>query len=283
MTINAALEFEFVTNQQKFIIATLAFIVIVIFALMGLFAVVLIRTSRPNALAVQAAVTEQPISAPQPVPSATPSAPPPATITPAETAPPTPTSTRVVTQTVLPTPSPTPANCLDDITNFQASGVITNEEIRNFLSETLPHHHLDNCQGIRYVAQTSSVHSVPATGRFTPLFRQISVYRTPTDFQSREIILATLVHEVGHNIHHNIRIDDWDMAVRWTELNQASLGQFNVEGLGFVSDYARTNEYEDFAETYRVYVYQPEVLLFYNPDKYEYMRQVVFAGREYNP
>jgi hypothetical protein len=53
--------------------------------------------------------------------------------------------------------------------------------------------------------------------------------------------------------------------------------------LGFVSDYARTNEYEDFAETYRVYVYEPEVLRFYNPDKYEYMRQVVFDGREYNP
>jgi hypothetical protein len=82
-----------------------------------------------------------------------------------------------------------------------------------------------------------------------------------------------VTHEVGHNVHYNLRIDNLEVASQWTELHQ--------QDAGFVSDYARTNEYEDFAESYRVYVRQPELLQLYSPVKYEFMRLEVFAGQEY--
>ena len=52
---------------------------------------------------------------------------------------------------------------------------------------------------------------------------------------------------------------------------------------GFVSEYARTNQYEDFAESYKAYVRDPELLQFMNPEKYVFMRDEVCVGQEYPP
>ena len=92
-------------------------------------------------------------------------------------------------------------------------------------------------------------------------------YRDPAE------ILDTLTHEVGHNVHYNMRIDNMELANQWTEFHQ--------QDAGFVSDYARTNEFEDFAESYLAYVRHPEALLLNSPVKYEFMRVKVFAGQEY--
>jgi hypothetical protein len=48
-----------------------------------------------------------------------------------------------------------------------------------------------------------------------------------------------------------------------------------------VSDYARTDELEDFAESYMFYVRDPAVLRQASPEKYEFLRLELFAGREY--
>lgn len=56
---------------------------------------------------------------------------------------------------------------------------------------------------------------------------------------------------------------------------------FARDGTGFVSPYARTNIYEDFAETYMNYVRDPQRLLFCSPEKYEFMRNEIFSGNEY--
>jgi hypothetical protein len=204
-----------------------------------------------------------------------------ATSAPAEPLPPTPTSTRVVTATVLPTASPTPVNCINNITNFEASGLLTDDQIQLYLQETIPPTHLDHCRIIEYQPRTVSTHATPVTGSFTPMFRQIYVYATGKEFQSPATLLDTLTHEIGHNVHYNLRRDNWDAAARWTELYKQSKNLFAREGLGFVSDYARFNDFEDFAETYSFYIRDPELLKFANPDKYEYMRQEIFAGREY--
>ncbi len=42
-------------------------------------------------------------------------------------------------------------------------------------------------------------------------------------------------------------------------------------------------QYEDFADSYLTYIGDPEKLQFYNPDKYEFMKENVFAGEEYPP
>ena len=86
-------------------------------------------------------------------------------------------------------------------------------------------------------------------------------------------MLDTLTHEVGHNVHYNMRIDNLELANQWAELHQ--------QDVGFVSDYARTNEFEDFAESYRAYVRQPQTLQLYSPIKYEFLRVNAFDGYEY--
>jgi hypothetical protein len=260
-----------VTTQQKFIVAVLSIIVIVTFAILAGLILVLVQTS----ISKSSPIAEQPVAVqPPPTPSFTPSstATPlqPATAT--QTALPTPTSTRVVTQTVTPTPRPTPINCIHAISDFEASGLITNEEIENYLRQTIPLTHLDRCQRIKYIPKLVDVRATPASGRFIPLVRYISVYAVQGS-QGPADILDTLIHEVGHNVHYNMRIDNLELANHWEELHK--------QDLGFVTDYARTDEFEDFAESYRTYVREPQILLLYSPVKYEFMRVEVFAGQEY--
>jgi hypothetical protein len=264
-----------VTTQQKFTIAILSIIVIIIFAILAGLILVLVQTaiSKPTptlAVVAQQPVAQQPSLTPSFIPSSTATSPPPAT--PTQTALPTPTSTRVVTQTVTPTPRPTPINCIHDISDFEASGLITNEQVENYLRQTIPLTHLDRCQRIKYIPKIVDAHSTPASGRFIPLVRYISVYAVEGP-QGPADILDTLTHEVGHNVHHNMRIDNLELANHWEELHK--------QDLGFVSDYARTDEFEDFAESYRAYVREPQILLLYSPVKYEFMRVEVFAGQEY--
>ena len=269
------------THHQKLIIASLAGVAILIFVFLGCLAFFLIQPpaaeSQPALAAAAQPATPVPTGIASPIATPLPTA----TVPPTETPLPTPTSTRVVTQTVLPTPEPTRHNCINDINDFEASGVLTNEQVQTYLQGVIPLSHLDNCLGIRYIDQFVAVHATPAAGKFIPLFRQISVYRIGQQSQTAAALLETLTHEVGHNVHFNMRIDKWDLAVRWRELYVASEGPFAETGLGFVSDYARANHFEDFAETYRAYILEPGLLKAANPEKYEFMWQEVFAGREY--
>lgn len=185
--------------------------------------------------------------------------------------------------TVEPTPEPTRINCINNITDFEASGLITNQEVQSYLRETIPLSHLDNCRIIRYIPQLVEVYSTPAAGKFIPLFRHISVYAVPSAIYSQEELLETLIHEVGHNAYFNIRLENKELAEQWDELHRQSEVTFASEGLGFVSEYARTDELEDFAESYAAYVRNPPSLNLASPPKYEFMRQTVFAGREYTP
>lgn len=264
------------TQQQKLILVILSIFAAVILVGAGCLTLVLIRQSitRPlPASAVAAAATSLPsppllsTATPRP-PDATPTSP-----GQTQTAAPTPTNTRVVQQTPTPKPSPTSINCLDRIENFEASGVVTNEEIGQYLRAVIPLTHLDRCQKIRYVPHTAETQATPVAGRFIPVFRQISVYPVKDANLTPSDIINTLTHEIGHNVYFNLRIDNPDSIKQWTDLYQ--------HDDGFVSDYARTNELEDFAETYWAYVLQPQLLLSASPAKYEFMRLNVFAGREY--
>ncbi len=268
------------TKQQKIIIALLSVVAVVVLAGLGCAAVyLLILSPAPGPAPTTAAVVQQSSSTPLPVPSSTPI--PAATTAPTETPPPTPTATQVVVETVLPMPTPTRANCIDDITNFGDSGVITDEQVQQYLRDTIPLSHLDHCRGIEYVARRGAVHTTPIAGNIIPVYREIYVYAIDPEVQGVENLLDTLIHEIGHNVNYNIRRDNFDLDVQWAELHKQSKKTFTDAGLGFVSDYARTDKFEDFAESYLAYIHYPDILEFANVDKYEFMRQEIFKGRQY--
>lgn len=273
------------TNLQKRVIAALSLVAITILA--GLVCTIAFLylgsaprpETEPGVIARQAPATLA--EAPLP-PTATPQptvTPLPPTATPEPTA----TGTRVVTVTVPPTPSPTRANCEDDINNFEASGVITNEQVQDYLRRTIPLSHLENCREIRYIPQQAAAHGTAISGTFIPVYREIYVYANTASLRGVDDLLDTLVHEVGHNVHYNIRRENFALDVEWSVLYQNSLKTYRETGLGFVSTYAQTNKYEDFAETYMAYVRAPEILKYYNLNKYEFMKQNVFNGFEYAP
>lgn len=269
------------SRQQKLIIAILSGAAVLVLAALGCAAFLLLasRPGQPAAARPAPAATAVELAtvvASSPAPPA-----PTATATPTATAPPSPTSTRVVTITVEPTPPPPSLNCINNITDFEASGLITNEQVQDYLRQAVPAAHLDNCRVIRYIPRQVDVYSTPAAGKFIPLFRHISVYAAPPEYHNLEELLNTLVHEVGHNAYFNMRLENEDRAKRWIELHRQSQVIFLTEGRGFVSAYARTDELEDFAESYLAYVRQPAALRQASPEKYEFLRLELFAGREY--
>lgn len=260
------------TGPQKLIIAGLSFLVIILFASAGCLAWFSLQqqaSSEPQPVVVnsqppEAAPSPSPMQTATPVPSSTPLPP----------LMPSPTNTRVVVETPTPNPTATPVNCIDKITDFEASGLITNEEVETFLRDTIPLSHLDRCLKIKYIVKTGDALTTPVSGRFIPVFRHISVYLIARGYRSPQEILDTLLHEVGHNVHYNLRIDNLEMAGEWTMLYQQPEA-------GYVSEYARTNEYEDFAESYLAYIRAPDLLLMYSPIKYDFIKTYIFDGYEY--
>jgi len=270
-----------VTNQQKLIIAFLATVTVIVFA--GLACLVVLYPQLPRSPINSPAMAQAPsptvestpvptaITAPTSLPGDTPAA---ETIEATSTVSgATPTNTRVVQKTATPTITPTAVNCIHNIYDFDASGVVTDEEVETFIRNTLPLDHLDRCLRIRYVDHITDVRSTPAAGRFMPVVRHISVYPVTGGGLTPQDIFDTLTHEIGHNVYYNMRIDNLALATEWENLYR--------QNVGFVSDYARTNEFEDFAESYRAYVLEPETLLLSSPAKYEFVRVEVFKGYEY--
>lgn len=167
-----------------------------------------------------------------------------------------------------------------EVSKFELSNLATTEDIANYVSETIPVSHLENCSAIRYEPIPNELYP-NAKGTFERDTRQICIWGE--EFAGPQEMIATLTHEIGHNAHENIINNRPEIAEKWSNLNQESLDTYQQNGLGFVTDYARANQYEDFADSYLNYISDPEKLQFYNPDKYEFMKNEVFAGQEYPP
>ncbi len=271
------------TSQQKSMLAILSVVAIFILGALGCITIYLLFFGPPSkATPAPEVVAQQTTAIPEATPSPTSGPTLPPTNTPTATPQPSPTGTKVVIVTVLPSPTPTVANCIDDINGFGASGVILDEEVQQYLLNTIPLDHLNHCREINYMAIDARAHSTPIAGNIIPVYREIYVYSTSSEQQNVEFLLDTLIHEIGHNVHYNIRRSNFDLDVQWAELHRQSEDMFLRDGAGFVSNYARTNKFEDFAESYMVYVRVPNMLLFLNPDKYEYMKTVIFEGYEYH-
>ncbi len=256
---------------QKSIIGGLAAFVCVTFALLTGAAVFWLQQPPAAGLAQAGAVA--------PSPSRTSAAPPPASDTPrplpSDTPAPTPVATRVVVSTPAPTPSPTPVNCGSQVLNFAASGALDDAQVQQFLGRVVPANHLDHCRRIEYVHKLAAVHGTDIAGNFIPGDRKIFVYAISLEEQQPQELLDTLLHEIGHNVFFNHWREDFQFEQRWIELYKTDHG--------FVSVYARSNYMEDFAESYLAYIVTPAMLQQVSAARYQFMRDEVFAGREYAP
>lgn len=168
-----------------------------------------------------------------------------------------------------------------EVGNFESCGLLTNQEVADYLRDTLPPSHLENCPSIQYQSEYNADYP-NAIGSFDPMNSEICIWGPAERFEGAGGMLETITHEVGHNVHENIMAQKPEIAERWSQLHEQSWQKFAQDGTGFVSDYARTNVYDDFAETYMTYVRDPEKLSFYSPEKYEFMRTEVFPGTTYS-
>lgn len=87
-------------------------------------------------------------------------------------------------------------------------------------------------------------------------------------------VAATLAHEVAHHVHlYVLSPADWSA---WEKLHVES------SAAEFVTPYARKNAEEDFGESYAYYMHYPDELELRSPGKHAFMRDAVFAGRDYS-
>ncbi len=167
---------------------------------------------------------------------------------------------------------------LPSISGFEQSGVMTNEEVQTYLEKNFPPDHVTSStiESIEYVDEYQPVDGGYIAGRHyytTETTGHIEIYpQTSEGCVDQRQLEETVAHEIGHNVHANLPPE---VQATWEQISTAS-------GLDeFVSDYARTDVYEDFAETYAVYQHDPELLREVSPTKYNFMRDWVYHGREY--
>jgi hypothetical protein len=166
-----------------------------------------------------------------------------------------------------------------EIGNFEASGWASTSEVANFLRETIPPTHLENCRNIQYEPGPSPEYP-NARGVFDCRSREISIWERFEHLQGMEDRVEPLTYQVAYNAYENINANRPDLADQWSELHDQSLIQYSRDGSGFVSSHASTDAGADFAESYTSYLHDPEKLKFYSPEKYDFMKYEVFSARE---
>jgi Mlc titration factor MtfA (ptsG expression regulator) len=176
---------------------------------------------------------------------------------------------------------------LPRVEGFEKSGVSSNAEVRQYLLDTFPERHVNNItmESVRYRDEVVSGKEkdsvelghrdkrevVPGTMVFN---KEIVINRQTADGNPDPAELRnTLAHEVGHQVY------DAYLPGEHQETWRALSGERPADQC--VSPYAQTNPHEDFAESYMAYVRDPWDLKEASPDKYDFLRNKVFGGREY--
>lgn len=166
------------------------------------------------------------------------------------------------------------------ITGFERLSESDNTEIIGLLNDHVPVEHLKDCPEIKYSPENSIFQDNPTIkGFFRTDTHQIEI-ASRESFETINDMAGTVAHEVGHNAFELLENNNPQASERWKEMYTEAWAE-SYAGFGFVSEYAKTNPYEDFAESYRTYIEDPELLKFMNPAKYEFMKNIVFFGREY--
>lgn len=168
-----------------------------------------------------------------------------------------------------------------EIDNFESSELTNNLEVRTFIEDNIPLEHLDGCPRIEFNPQADCfVENPDALGCFNTSSKEIFI-NSHESLSGAGGLMETVTHEVGHNVHAQLETSSPLLANKWAEIHERSLAVFAQEGTGFVSEYALTNRYEDFAESYNSYINDPEALLFLAPEKFAFMDKFVFHGQNH--
>jgi hypothetical protein len=140
--------------------------------------------------------------------------------------------------------------------------------------DRVPSFHLSGLRQIVYLpefAQAAAMLVCPVMpgaepkGEFVQRERRIFVYA----FDSPATFFQMLYHEIGHFVFYLVAGSR--VKKRWvTELSPGSC---------CVTQYASTNAWEDFAETYAFYLLHPHLLERELPVKYAFMRDCIFSGK----
>jgi len=175
--------------------------------------------------------------------------------------------------------------CLPPVEGFEKSGLMTNQEVRGYLEETFPEQHANNVtlDGVHYRDRFVGSEQAVELGHWQKeqVVEGLNIHhrdivinpQSPEGNRDREALRDTIAHEVGHQVFREyLRAGD---QADWRALSG------DRPRPACVSDYAQTSEREDFAESYRAYVRDPEALRRVSSDKYDFLRDRVFAGREY--
>jgi len=158
-----------------------------------------------------------------------------------------------------------------EVYGFADSGLWNDQDVEGFVEDNIPPEHLTNLDNITYDG-SDQAREEGVLGEWSEDLsdrNHICVY--PHD--DADEMRWTVAHEVGHNAQDAVVGWDSDLAREWTDLHEQSQE--------CVSAYAETGPEEDFAECYSAYINDPPLLSKVNPEKYDFLCDHVFNGREY--
>lgn len=101
-------------------------------------------------------------------------------------------------------------------------------------------------------------------------------------YQDDEYKTYTTVHEIGHVLGASLNLDsskEWT-SISW-EYSQEQNRVLRKSPQAFVSNYAKVDFFEDFAESFAAYRFSPEKLKAASLKKYNFMKEKVFSGFEF--
>ncbi|NEQ73379.1 MAG: hypothetical protein F6K23_10030 [Okeania sp. SIO2C9] len=176
-----------------------------------------------------------------------------------------------------------------EISKFEICELVTNKEVGEYL-KTLPPTHLENIRNIQYEPEPKSEVS-EAKPKFSTEIKATIKLKLPvmegwvaakiSPEEAKENFWENLTYEVGLKVYCDIGLVKLELQNKWSEIHHKSVEEYIKNGLGLLSQKGQ-DIVVDFAETYAAYILDPEKLLSYSLDKYEFMKQEIFYGREYN-
>ena len=177
-----------------------------------------------------------------------------------------------------------PEHTVPEINGFDQFSELSNQDVEALVNDLLPNDHLKNCGEITCDPNDPYWNEVPGAAGYHVEYldgspSNICLAGKGALEGTGTSELEVLCHEIGHNAYNNLSLME---TLTWSEIHANLLALFDATGFGFVSSYAHTNLFEDFAETYAVYVTNPDFLQFISPEKYNFMHDHVFDGREYD-
>lgn len=169
-----------------------------------------------------------------------------------------------------------------NIEGFDEYSDLSKAEVEGIIKDLVPEDHLEKCENITCSVDRALWDAFPeALGLYNIETRDITLASSKVFDITGENEIEVLFHEIGHNAHAVLMDHNPEAASEWAELHESTLETNALDGFGFVSEYAKTDVYEDFAESYSQYIANPALLEFMSPEKYAFMKTQVYDGREY--